>query len=837
MTVKHYKGGGPWKGITTALLAGLIGLVGLTGKAQPIGSIAETPEREGNRFLFRAANATVAVEFCTSTMFRVRATWNGSFEVAESLMLVTKRWPDVPVRIANEVSAYRLSTDSIDVVISKSPFSVAVYRKDGSPLTKDAGEGMFRSGDTVRVTRQLYSDEHFFGFGERMDFVDQRNKKLKLNVGRGEGRPHEVGAYNILEANYSPVPFFMSTRGYGIFLHNPYETHWDMGCTAGEMYRFAAVDGELDYYFIYGPRFASIMEGYTSLTGRSPLLPKFAFGLHAGTYSGGTWGYETLTSDRYVIELARKFRELGIPIDLLWLDSTWRIFGSNGGKGATSFEWRETFADSKGMFDSLYAMNYAMVGLHLRPRFDNGKTMNLLDQAREQGFVYPELDAQGREQGEFVNFFDQQSVDWWWENGVRKVADLGARFLKTDEGSAFGGKANESDKTGPTDAEGKRLHNLFPIAYAKAPYEKFQEYNGVRGLNHTREGYAGIQRYPFIFAGDWPSEWQYFLPVIRAGINIGLSGVGYWTHCMGGFEHPADPELYIRWVQMGMFSPLAMVFGMDHPGYKEPWNYGEEALSNFKRYDELRYRLIPFLYSHAYRMYRTGEPLMRGLVWDYQHDRNVYSIDDQYFFGDGMMVCPVTTKGAKTRTVYLPEGSWFDYWTGKPYVGKQYIHVTTPLDTLPVFVKAGTIIPMQNVTQFVSGKPADVITLDIFPGADGRFSLYDDDGTSLDYQRGAFAVTDIVLRDDAGRLTINIGEPQGSFKIGRRRYIMRIRLSGKGRPERVRASSADLVPLTVWEEHGSAGWYHDPSAGVLWIRLPGPVDDIQNLQIDFNKVG
>src|SRR5690606_32848627 len=244
---------------------------------------------------------------------------------------------------------------------------------------------------------------------------------------------------------------------------------------------------------------------------------------------------------------------------------------------------------------------------------------------------------------------------------------------------------------------------------------KFKVLNKMRGMNHTREGYAGIQRYPFIWAGDWPSEWQYFGPVIKAGINMGLSGIGYWTHNMGGFEHKADPELYIRWVQFGMFSPVAHVFGMDHPGYKEPWNYGEDALRNFKKYDSLRYRLIPYIYSNAFEQYQTGMPLMRALVMDNQHDRNTYAIDDQYMFGSDLMVCPVTTKDAKTRIVYLPEGTWFDYWTGKAYEGKKYYNIVTPLDQLPIFVKAGGIIPMQEDIQYDNRQAWGDITFEIFP--------------------------------------------------------------------------------------------------------------------------
>src|SRR5687768_10055448 len=218
-----------------------------------------------------------------------------------------------------------------------------VYNVKNELLAADH-PGQYKNADTVGCVKQLAPDEHFFGFGERMDFLDRRNKKVTLNVGRGKGLPHIIGAYNVLEANYSPVPFFMSTKGYGIFFHNAFSTTWDMGATDEKTYRFSAAGGELDYYFMVGPLFTAILSEYTRLTGRSPLLPQFALGLHVGTYSGGTWGYEQYTSDRYVIELARKLRAMGIPADLLWLDSTWRIFGKNGGKGATSFEWRETFS-------------------------------------------------------------------------------------------------------------------------------------------------------------------------------------------------------------------------------------------------------------------------------------------------------------------------------------------------------------------------------------------------------------------------------------------------------------------------------------------------------------
>jgi alpha-glucosidase len=778
-------------------------------------------KKQGNTLYFKNVNGDVQIEFCSPVMFRVKASWSRKFQADEHLMQENYNWPAVNYKVTDSKAAYVIQTSALIITVIKSPFIINVSDIKGLMLSSEyvpnskQNGGMHHMGDTVMCTKDLMANEHFFGFGERMDFTDQRNKLVKLNVGRGKSKNNLLGAYNINEANYSPVPFFMSTRGYGIYLHNSSATAWDMGSKSNDEYSFKANDGELDYYFIYGPTFPSILNSYLSVTGKSPLLPRFAFGLHMGTYSGGTWGHEELTSDKYVIELARKMREMGIPVDILFLDSTWRLFGKNGGKGATTFEWRETFKDPKAMFDSLYAMNFKMVGLHIRPRFDNAKNLNLLDQAQAKGFTYPE----NGKPGEFVNFFDQQATNWWWDNGVMKVASIGAKFLKTDEGSAFGSLANESEKVGPTGKVIEQLHNVFPIAYAKAPYLKFQEYNGIRGLNQTREGYSGIQRYPYIFAGDWPSEWQYFAPVIKAGLNIGMSGVGYWAHCMGGFEHAADPELYMRWVQFGMFSPVAMVFGMDHPGYKEPWNYGAEALANFKKYDDLRYRLIPYIYSNAYAQYQTGMPLMRALVLEYQDDPNTYDIADQYLFGDNIMVCPVTVKGAQTRTIYLPAGIWFDYWTGKKYNGKQYIHVLTPADQLPLFVKGGSIIPMQPAMKYMDEKPVDVITLDIFPQQASEFKLYEDDGISLKYQQGEKAITKITVANAAEGLELQIKKPAGSYIPAPHIYLAKIHWSNDKEPSLVTENNEALKTVNGADAlNNIVGWYYDKTAHLLWIK-------------------
>ncbi|HVG41060.1 MAG TPA: TIM-barrel domain-containing protein [Chitinophagaceae bacterium] len=796
----------------------------ISGAQKGLGNFSSY-KKEGNEYVFSTEKGIVKLSFCTPGMFRVRSSWTKVFEENEPWMVVKYNWFPIILKSSENKESISLQTSELTIKVSKAPFQINVYNKEGyllsgEKVTSNFG-GAFSKKDTVGSKKSLAVDEHFFGFGERMDFLDQRGKIVKLNVGRGSGLPHVVGAYNILEANYCPVPFFMSTKGYGIFFHTAYPTQWNIGATQKNEYTFSASGGELDYYFINGPKFSNILSQYTTLTGKAPLMPQFAYGLHLGTYSGGTWGFEASSSDKYVIELVRQLRAMGIPVDILWLDSTWRIFGEVGGKGATSFEWRDTFKDPKGMFDSLYALNIQMVGLHLRPRFDNGKRLKLLDTAQKLKYTYPEE----KTAGEFVNFFDSSSVDWWWDHGVKRVAKLGARFLKTDEGSAFGALANESDKIGPTGKDIAKLHNLFPIAYAKAPFEKFQQFNNVRGLNQTREGYAGIQRYPYIFAGDWPSEWQYFAPVIKGGLNIGLSGVGNWAHCMGGFEHVADPELYIRWVQMGMLSPVAMVFGMDHPGYKEPWKYGADALRNFKKYDSLRYSLLPYIYSNAWQMFQTGEPLMRALVLDYQDDENVYEIGDQYLFGHNIMVCPVVTKGAQTRTVYLPEGEWYNYWTGEKHVGKQYLHILTPLDSIPLFIKSGSIIPSQSVQQYVGEKKIDTLTIDIYPGTNSTFDLYEDDGKSMNYIKGAYSVTKISVVSNKKSINVKIQEASGNYIPLDHHFV--INIHDMVMPKSVQENGKHLL-------YNAKGWQYIEQKKILKVFAVGNNKEDMLITVDLD---
>jgi len=782
-------------------LALLVGAAAAQAQGKDPGAVAGPFERQGNVVTIRAAQAVVRLEFCTDTMVRVRTTFAGEFAADEPIMVVKYDWPAVRLSARDAGDAFLFATGRLGVRVAKQPVRVSFH--DPTFTRPIAGElpgpggGVVRDEAGVRLRLRLAPADQFFGLGERMDQFGWRGRTVTLNVGRGQHPDHNLGAYRIDAANYCPVPLVISTGGYGIFVHTDRATTWDVGASSAQWYEVSTDAPEMDWYFLFGPAPKQILAQYTELTGRTPLLPRPAYGINFGTYSGGTWGHEDQAGQEYVVALARRFRAEGIPADVLHLDSTWRRFGKLGGRNATSFEWRQpNFADPAAMFRTLRELHFSLVGLHVRPRLDNGEDTSLLDEALAAGII---ADTPTRN---VVNFFDAKAVEWWWQKAVLPKVEQGAGFLKTDEGSVF-----------PTPG----LHNLFPIVYARAAYESFQKHIGRRGFNLTREGYAGIQRYPYIWAGDWPSRWTFFPAVLRGGLNMALSGVSAWSHNAGGFEEVATEELYQRWTAFGFFTPVAHFLGMEHPQYKEPWNYGERALATFRKYARLRYRLMPYIYSAAHQAYADGTPMMRPLVLEYPDDARLHVVDDEYLFGESLLVAPVTQEGATSRRVVLPPGEWIDYWTGRRFSGRDAIEYDAPVDVLPLLARAGAILPMQPEMAYIGEKPVDPLTLEVFPAGRSSIDLYEDDGQSLEYQHGVFAITRIVCDEGNRRTTVRVEPPRGSFAVQPRAFEFSVHVDRVPRAVTVNGRPArEVAPSGRAPADGGAVWAYDAARRVVW---------------------
>jgi alpha-D-xyloside xylohydrolase len=315
-----------------------------------------------------------------------------------------------------------------------------------------------------------------------------------------------------------------------------------------------------------------------------------------------------------------------------------------------------------------------------------------------------------------VDFTNPAAVAWWQEHHRRLLA-MGVATFKTDFGETAPTDGHYDDGT-----SGNVAHNLYPLLYNRAVFEVVDAHSGGHGLIWSRSTTAGGQRYPVHWGGDSRTNFDHMAASLRGGLNFILSGFAYWSHDIGGFSGTSDPALYARWAQFGLFSSHARAHGTSA---REPWIFGAEAEAIFRKYASLRYRLLPYIYSCAARAAETGRPLMRPLLLDYQNDPTTHALDLQYLFGDDFLVAPVFTDAADV-SVYLPRGRWVDYWTKHSYVGPGWIVVHAPLDTLPLFVREGAIIPMGPVQQYVGERPLDPLTLDIYPADERTVSLLDD---------------------------------------------------------------------------------------------------------------
>jgi alpha-glucosidase (family GH31 glycosyl hydrolase) len=266
---------------------------------------------------------------------------------------------------------------------------------------------------------------------------------------------------------------------------------------------------------------------------------------------------------------------------------------------------------------------------------------------------------------------------------------------------------------------------------------------------------------------------------------------------------------------------------MEHPNYKEPWNYGAEARTIFTRYDKLRYRLIPYIYSVFYDAYLTGAPVIRALVFRYPDDVNNYTIDDQYLFGDNFLICPVTEKGARSRTLYLPEGKWTDYWTDQIYQGKKTIITLTPLDRLPIFVKAGAIIPMQPEMYWSGERPVDPLTLDVYPSGESKAQIYEDDGRTLNYQKGQYTITSVSCHEDNGNVGLEIAAVSGQYPLPGRNYTLLFHISGK--PAAVSINDRQVTESPEGKSEGT--WKFDQKKGLLELSLFKKPDETAKVDI------
>jgi alpha-glucosidase (family GH31 glycosyl hydrolase) len=409
---------------------------------------------------------------------------------------------------------------------------------------------------------------------------------------------------------------------------------------------------------------------------------------------------------------------------------------------------------------------------------------------------------------------------WWWD---KHPAFFGSELsgIWTDLGEP------ENHPEGMNHFLGSRnkIHNIYNLLWAETIFEGFSQFKpNQRIFNLTRSGYAGIQRYGVIpWSGDVGKDFGGLAVQLPMVLNMGMSGLAYHNSDIGGFCCGfTTPELYVRWMQYGTFCPITRAHGVGQP--TEPWSYGNEAEAINKKYLRLRYKLLPYIYTLAYENYKSGMPLLRPLFFSYPDDELLINNSASYLFGDKLLVSPVVTGGTQTKNIYLPEGNWIYFWDDVFYQGGQNYTVDTPIDIMPVFVKAGSIVPMAPLMNFTDELPADTLILNIYPSDNltAEFTLYEDDGLTLDYQIGNFAETYFEQSLSNQTLSIFIGQSIGSFsgKVNERTYLSEVHLIA-GVPSSVYKNGSELIIRNSYPDlrNNPEGYYYDHQKHLLYIQI------------------
>jgi alpha-D-xyloside xylohydrolase len=497
----------------------------------------------------------------------------------------------------------------------------------------------------------------------------------------------------------------------------------------------------VDYTFFYGPELDDVIAGYRQATGDAPMWPKWAYGF---------WQCrERYSSQQELLDSAAGFRSRGLPIDLIVQD--WKYWGSHGW-GAHQWD-TNAYPDPAGMIAQLHAENIKfMISVWCNPR----------------GLARAELTNHNAVVDSWVDVFNPlgRDIRWKWLNSaffsIGTDAWWGDATEPGDTGHSFEGR---NTFLGPSDF----FRNAYSLFASQSIYEGQRATDpNKRVVNLTRSAFPGLQRYAAgIWSGDIPGNWETLQRQIPAGLNFCLSGIPYWTTDCGGFFRPTDQyaspdfnELQARWFEWCTFHPILRMHG--GATRTEMWEWLPETQKIMRAYDELRYRMLPYNYSVAWRVTSEGYTILRALPLDFRADANVLTISDEYMFGPAFLVAPVTEPQATSRKVYLPAGtSWMDFWTGERFDGGKIVDANAPLERIPLFVRAGSIVPLGSVMQYASEKPADPIELRVFPGADGAFALYEDEGDSYDYERGIRST--IPISWDEKKQTLTIGRRAGKF--------------------------------------------------------------------------
>ena len=766
----------------------------------------------------------IEITFCTSDTVRFRLFQN---EHDNPFPLVHLGETPESIKVEKNNEGVSIFNGKLKCQIRFFPFEWWVIDEDGKQIWRQQHNdtnvrgssnvpycGIWRSQgqiDSVVDSFGLDPEERLYGFGEKFFAHDKRGHTLVS---------WNKDAYGVeSERAYKNIPFFLSTRGYGILINSTACIKHAVGDpdVSRATYMVEIEDTEMDYFVIVNSSFKSILRRSHDLTGEAAVPPQWAFGL----WMSRCYFHNRQTAE----EVAQKLRTLDIPTDVLVFDGYWvrdahqcdllwdeerftqpvEMLAGLKASGFKSCVWEGPFVPyGTEMFEEGEKGGYLLVNSQRKSYLiDTGLVMASHNQENFKG-----QETAGSFDGlppappaALVDFTNPAAVTWI-QKKHQALLELGVDVFKTD----FGEQVPEDAVSPYSGLTGKRLHNLYAVLYNRAVFETTKQYHG-RGLVWARSAGIGSQQYPVHWGGDPQTSFSSLAGSLRGGLSLGLSGIPFWGSDIGGFfGNKPSPRLYIRWAEMGLFSGVSRCHGTTP---REPWEYGDNALEIFRKYAKLRYRLIPYIYSSACSSVHSSLPLMRPLVLDWQDDPASQVVDSQYLLGDWLMVAPVLSDQDERR-IYFPEGEWLDFWTGEKIHGPLSINYPAPLDTLPLFIRSGAIIPMGPDICYVGEKPLDQINVLVFPGQQNSTQFIDDNEE-----------TQISCATEENAYVIKVGASSKS-------YCFQVR--GIDQPVSVKVNGSELPHLPFLDSK-SPGWNWTES-GWLEIKCPKVPFEIRVFRFD-----
>jgi len=704
-------------------------------------------EQQKDGALFHMGTGTLKLQLCTPSVIHVLYSPTTSFPNQPDYVVINHDCP---------TPQWKLDSTDADVTITTATLKITVAKNDGSITYRDLQDKQLVQEASRRLTPVSVNGENTY---RAESFVNIYGSHEGL-YGLGQ---HQAGVWNYRgesvdishdNTNIS-IPLMLSSNGYGIFWNNTSRSRFN-NRFANYLYISSEVADVIDYYFLYGPDFDQIIAEYRQLTGEAPLFGKWAYGF---------WQCKNrYKSQDEILKIAKKYRDDQIPIDNIVQDWFWwnrkgeHVFNSN-------------YPDAETMIEALHKQNFHFM-ISVWPFFEPGSSA-YESMERNHWFVDKFKYAKPPYHTDGMAVYDATNPEarkFYWDlmNDALFKIGVDAWWLDTTEPETEGQEDNILLNHKLAIGSGNRYVNLYPLMTTGAVHDgQRAASDDKRVFILSRSAFAGDQRYGVTaWSGDINSDWFSFRRQIPAGLNFSLSGMPYWTTDIGGFvfaktDNPEYRELFLRWFEYGTFCPIMRVHGTRSPDENELWSYGPDAQKILVGYDRFRYRLLPYIYSLAWKTTSEGYTPMRPLVMDFRDDENARNIGDQFMFGPAFLVNPVTEPGVNRRRIYLPKGTWYGFWTGWDIDGGRFIDVAAPLEHIPLFVRAGSIVPLGPKMEWSTEKPADHIELRVYPGADGDFTLYEDENDNYNYEKGAHATIPMHWDDAAKKLTI--GSRVGTF--------------------------------------------------------------------------